>query len=99
MSSDEIVIRSRGSRPARNEEPAQNTENAVNETQQNAVEQPEQQQQPQESVWKTILTRLFVFWLISQFFRSRQSNTNQTDIRSSRNLFPLGTSVVCCIFR
>ncbi|CAB3989747.1 cleft lip and palate transmembrane 1 homolog [Paramuricea clavata] len=93
MSNDEIVIRSRGSRPARNEEPAQNTENAVNEAQQNAVEQPEQQQQPQESVWKTILTRLFVFWLISQFFKSRQSNTNQTGIRSSRNLFPLGTSV------
>jgi hypothetical protein len=93
------VIRNRGSQPARNEEPAQNIESAVNETQQNNVEQAEQQPQPQESVWKTILTRLFVFWLISQFFKSRQSNTNQPGVRASLNLFPLGTEVVCHILK
>ncbi|XP_028409699.1 cleft lip and palate transmembrane protein 1 homolog [Dendronephthya gigantea] len=93
-SNDEIVIRNRGSRPARNEETAQNTENNVNETQDNAVEQAPQQPQPQESVWKTILTRMFVFWLITQFFKSRQSSTNQPSANaSSLNIFPVGTSV------
>ena len=95
---DEIVIRSRGSRPARNEESAQNAANAVNETQENAAEQQQQQQQPQESVWKTILTRMFVFWLITQFFKGRQGNMNQSGVTASRNLFPPGTPVVCCNF-
>ena len=95
---DEIVIRNRGSPPARNEEPAQNSGNSVEETQQNNVEQAEQQPPAQESVWKSILTRLFVFWLISQFFKSRQSSTSQSGVTASRNLFPPGTEVVCHIF-
>ena len=93
-SNDEIVIRNRGSRPTRSEEAQENAENAVNETQQNAVEQPQDQQPAQESVWKTILTRMFVFWLITQFFKSRQSNSNQSGVRSSYNLFPPGMAVV-----
>ena len=93
--SEEIVIRNRGSRPVRNEENVQNTENAVDETQQNAVDQAQQQPPQQESVWKTILTRIFFFWLISQFFKSRQGNTNQPTVRASSNLFQYGASVVC----
>jgi hypothetical protein len=95
---DEIVIRNRGSAPVRNEETARSSENTVEETPQNNVEQPEQQQQqPQESIWKSILTRLFIFWLISQFFKSRQSTTSQSgvSVTASRNLFPVGTQVVC----
>jgi hypothetical protein len=97
---DEIVIRNRGSAPVRNEETARSSENTVEETPQNNVEQPEQQQQPQESIWKSILTRLFIFWLISQFFKSRQSTTSQSgvSVTASRNLFPIGTQVVCYKF-
>ena len=95
---DKIVIRNRGSGLARNEGSAQNTSNAVGETQQDATDNQQQQQQPQESVWKTILTRMFVFWLITQFFKGRQSNTNQSGVTASRNLFPLGTFVVCYNF-
>lgn len=96
----EVIIRNRGSGPPRNVTQAQNTDNVVSNTQQDAVAQPEPQQQPQESVWKTILTRMFVFWLITQFFKGRQSSTNQSDgVRASRNLFPLGTPVVSIVER
>ena len=102
-SEEEFVIRSRGSRPypnetrhgVVNEQPNQN-----NVEQQPQAPQPPHPQQPQESIWRTILTRIFFFWLISQFFKWRQGG-NQTSQQgantASFNLFPTGTSMVCCI--
>lgn len=96
QTNDEVVIRSRGSRPAASNQQAQTAENERG-GQQNEQAPQQQQQQPQESVWKTILTRMFFFWLITQFFKGRQSTTNQPTVRPSKNLFPPKTSVVYCL--
>lgn len=96
VNGDEVVIRSRGSAAAPANHLEQTAENET-EGQQNDAAPQAQPQQAQESVWKSILMRMFIFWLITQFFRGRQSNTdtNQPSVRQSYNLFPPKTSVVC----
>ncbi|KAL9952468.1 hypothetical protein ACROYT_G039730 [Oculina patagonica] len=71
----------------RNEQPSDSqlqNGTAGNNEQQN--EQPQQQQQ-QGSVWKSLLVRMFIFWMISNLFRGRQQSTTNTNTVPSTNLF------------
>ncbi|CAH3040787.1 unnamed protein product [Porites lobata] len=56
---------------------------AGNNEQQNG--QPQQQQQ-QGSIWKGLLFRMFIFWMISNLFRGRQQSSN-TNTVASTNMF------------
>lgn len=54
----------------------------------NNEQQQQQQQQPQQgSVWKSILVRMFIFWMISNLFRGRQQSSTNTNTVASTNLF------------
>lgn len=64
---------------------------AGNNEQQN--EQPQQQQQ-QGSVWKSLLVRMFIFWMISNLFRGRQQSTTNTNTVPSTNLFKSDQKIV-----
>ena len=64
-----------------------------------AQNEPQQQQQPQqESQWKTILFRMFIFYMIMNFFRGRggqQQNGESTQtVMPATNLFPPNTKMV-----
>lgn len=66
---------------------------AGNNVQQN--DQPQQQQQQQQgSMWKSLLVRMFIFWLISNLFRGRQQSTNTSNTVPSTNLFKTGEKIV-----
>ena len=66
---------------------------AGNNVQQN--DQPQQQQQQQQgSMWKSILVRMFIFWLISNLFRGRQQTTNTSNTAPSTNLFKTDQKIV-----
>ena len=66
---------------------------AGNDAQQNG--QPQQQQQ-QGSIWKGLLFRMFIFWLISQLFRGRQQSSN-TNTVASTNIFKTNQKIVSWI--
>lgn len=66
---------------------------AGNNVQQN--DQPQQQQQQQQgSMWKSLLVRMFIFWLISNLFRGRQQSTNTSNTVPSTNLFKTDQNIV-----
>ena len=67
---------------------------AGNNVQQN--DQPQQQQQ-QGSMWKSLLVRMFIFWLISNLFRGRQQSTNTSTTLPSTNLFKTNQKIVSWI--
>ena len=69
---------------------------AGNNVQQN--DQPQQQQQ-QGSMWKSLLVRMFIFWLISNLFRGRQQSTNTSTTLPSTNLFKTNQKIVSWIKR
>ncbi|XP_068682325.1 putative lipid scramblase CLPTM1 [Montipora foliosa] len=47
----------------------------------------QQQQQQQGSMWKGILVRMFIFWMISSLFRGRQQSSSNTNTVAATNLF------------
>lgn len=63
---------------------------AGNNEQQNG--QPQQQQQ-QGSIWKGLLFRMFIFWMISNLFRGRQQSSN-TNTVASTNMFKTDQKIV-----
>ena len=63
---------------------------AGNNEQQNG--QPQQQQQ-QGSIWKGLLFRMFIFWMISNLFRGRQQTSN-TNTVASTNMFKTDQKIV-----
>lgn len=66
---------------------------AGNNVQQN--DQPQQQQQQQQgSMWKSLLVRMFIFWLISNLFRGRQQSSSTTSTVASTNLFKTDQKIV-----
>lgn len=54
--------------------------------------QPQQQQQ-QGSIWKGLLFRMFIFWMISNLFRGRQQSSN-TNTVASTNMFKTDQKIV-----
>ncbi|XP_046847536.1 cleft lip and palate transmembrane protein 1 homolog [Xenia sp. Carnegie-2017] len=96
--SEDDFERNRDSSPSASTEIVKNTMNQGENVQENNQGQA-QQQQSQTSIWKSILMRMFVFWLISQFFKSRQNtSSNPAGIKSSHNLFPTGSLVDLWVF-
>lgn len=71
--------------------------NTVAASENNQGDQPQQQQAQQESPWKGILFRIFIFWLISQLFRGRQQPSTTTQgpaFVPATNLFKPGDPMV-----
>lgn len=66
-----------------------------NGTQDNNQSQNGQQQQQQEgSMWKSLIVRMFIFWMISNLFRGRQQSTSNTNIVPATNLFQTNQQIV-----
>lgn len=71
----------------------ENSSNEVENTQSTqppAENNPQNEQQPQqESPWKGILFRIFIFWLISNLFRGKQQpgTQNNSVFTPATNLF------------
>lgn len=65
---------------------------AGNNGQQNDQPQPQQQQ---GSMWKSLLVRMFIFWVISQLFRGRgQQQSTTTNTFASTNVFKTDQKMV-----
>lgn len=58
----------------------------------------QQQQQQQGSMWKSLLVRMFIFWMISNLFRGRQQQSTNTNMIASTNLFKTEQKMVSEIF-
>lgn len=56
-------------------------------------EQQNGQQQQQGSIWKGLLFRMFIFWMISNLFRGRQQSSN-TNTVASTNMFKTDQKIV-----
>ena len=62
----------------------------------NEQQNGQQQQQQQGSMWKSLLVRMFIFWMISNLFRGRQQTSN-TNTVASTNLFKTNQKIVSWI--
>ena len=60
----------------------------------NNDQQNNQPQQEQGSMWKSLLIRMFIFWLISNLFRGRQQQGTNTNVIASTNLFKTDQKMV-----
>lgn len=72
-------------------------EQQPNSQRQNGSQDNNQQQngqQQQGSMWKSILVRMFIFWMISNLFRGRQQSTSNTNIVPATNLFQTNQKIV-----
>lgn len=74
-----------------------NNENSVQENQSNSEDIPQQQQEqpPQEPVWKTIISRLITFWVIMQIVKSFTGKKPDTS-NSSANPSDKSVSNIPC---
>ncbi|XP_058944990.2 putative lipid scramblase CLPTM1 [Pocillopora verrucosa] len=83
--SDEAVCEQNGQQ---SNSQVQNGTAGNNDQQNNQPQQQQQQpQQEQGSMWKSLLIRMFIFWLISNLFRGRQQQGTNTNVIASTNLF------------
>lgn len=55
-------------------------------------------QQQQGSMWKSILVRMFIFWMISNLFRGRQQSTSNTNIVPATNLFQTNQQIELWVY-
>ena len=90
--SDEAVCEQNGQQ---SNSQVQNGTTGNNDQQNNQPQQQQQQpQQEQGSMWKSLLIRMFIFWLISNLFRGRQQQGTNTNVIASTNLFKTDQKMV-----
>ncbi|XP_022809418.1 cleft lip and palate transmembrane protein 1 homolog [Stylophora pistillata] len=94
--SDEVVCEQNGQQ--RNSR-VQNGTVENNDQQNNQPQQQQQQpQQEQGSMWKSLLIRMFIFWLISKLFRGGQQQGTNTNVIASTNLFKTDQKIELWVF-